>query len=46
MLLSNWAIHSKKKSSFIKIQEASGLLSKLSSRISLSNILLIGHILF
>ena len=46
ILLSNWTIHSKKKSRFTKIQEATGLLSKLSIRTSLSNIPLIGHILF
>ena len=46
ILLSNWTIHSKKKSRFTKIQEASGLLSKLSIRTLLSNIPLTGHILF
>ena len=46
MLLSNCAICGKKKSKFIKNQEASGLLSKLGIRTPLSNIPLIGDILF
>ena len=42
MLVSNFAICGKKKPSFIKNQEAIGLLSKLGIRTLLSNIPLIG----
>ena len=46
MLVLSCVICSKKKSSFITDQEASGLLSKLAIRTPLSNISLIGDILF
>ena len=46
ILVSNCAICGKKKSRFIKNQEAKGLLSKLGIRTLLNNIPLVGYILF
>ena len=46
MLLSNCTICVRKKSTFIKNQEASGLLGKLGIRTPLSNVPLIGDTLF
>ena len=46
ILVSNCVICSKKKYRSIKNQETSGLLSKLEIRTSLSNVPLIGDILF
>ena len=46
MLLSKCAIWDSKKSQFIKIQEAKGLLSKLGIRTPLTKIPLLGDILF
>ena len=46
MILSNCAIFGSKKSRFIKIQEAKGLLSKLGIKTSLSKIPILGDILF
>ena len=46
MLSSNCTICGKKKSRFIKNQEASKLLSKLGIRTPLNNVSLIGDILF
>ena len=46
MLVSNYAIRGYKKLKFIKNQEASRLLSKLGIKTPLSNIPLIGDILF
>ena len=46
ILLSNCSVCSKKRSCFIENQEDSGLLSKLGIRTPLSNIPLIGDILF
>ena len=46
MFVSNCAIFVKRKSMFITNQEVSGLLSKLKIRNPLSNIQLIGNILF
>ena len=46
MLESNYAFCGKEKSTFIRNQEASGLLSNLGTRTPLSNIPLIDDILF
>ena len=46
MILSKCAIHSTKKSTFIKKQEAKGLLSNLGLRKPLSKIPLLGDVLF
>ena len=46
VLISNCAIGSKKKSKFIKNQEASGLLNGLGIRTPLNNVPVIGNILF
>ena len=46
VLISNCAIGSKKKSRFIKNQEASGLLNGLGIRTPLNNVPVIGNILF
>ena len=46
MLLSKYAVCDSKKSSFIKKQEASSLLSSLGIRTLLSNIPLVGPLLF
>ena len=46
MLLSKCAVYNSKISRFIKIQEASGLLSNLRLKTRWSKILLIGGILF
>ena len=46
MILSKWAICDSKKSKFIKKQEASGLLSKLGIKTPLSQISLLGDVLF
>ena len=46
MLLSNCAICHSKKSRFIKNQEAKGLLSNLGIRTPLSNVPILGDILF
>ena len=46
MLLSKWAVRDKKKSKFIKQQEASGLLSSLGIKAPLSKTPLVGPLLF
>ena len=46
MILSKCAICDSKKSSFIKKQEASGILSNLGLKIPLSKIPLLGDVLF
>ena len=46
MILSKCAICSRKKSKFINKQEASGLLSKLGIKTSLSKIPILGDVLF
>ena len=46
MILSKCAIRKKKKSRFIKNQEAIGLLSNLGFRTPLSKVLILGDILF
>ena len=46
MLLSKCAVFDNKKLKFIKIQEASGLLSSLGIKAFLSEISLFGHLLF
>ena len=46
MILLNCAIHSIKKSKFIKKQEANGLLSSLAIKTSLSKIPLLGNVCF
>ena len=46
MILSKCAICGSKKSTFLKKQEASGLLSKLSIKTPLSKIPILGDILF
>ena len=46
MLLSKYAVCDSKKSSFIKKQEASSLLSSLGIRTLLSNIPVVGPLLF
>ena len=46
MLLSNSVVCNSKKSKFIKQQEASGLLSSLGIKTPLSNIPLLGPLLF
>ena len=46
MLSSKCAVRNSRKSKFMKQQEARGLLSSLGTRISLSQILLLGHLLF
>ena len=46
MLFSKWAVCSIKKSWFMEEQEAKGLLSSLSIKTPLSNITLLGDILF
>ena len=46
MILSKCAVCNSKKSIFIKIQEAKGLLSKLGIETPLNEIPMLGHILF
>ena len=46
MVLSKCAIYDSKKSSFIKNQEAKGLVSNLGVRTSLSKVPILGNILF
>ena len=46
MLLSNCAVYDSKKLKFIKEQEASGLLTSLGIKSSLSKIPLVGALLF
>ena len=46
MLSSNCVVCGSKKSRFFKAQEASGLLSSLGIRTQLSQIPLVGHLLF
>ena len=46
MLLSKFAVYDSKKSKFIKEQGASGLLSSLGIKIPLSQIPLVGSLLF
>ena len=46
MLFSKWAVCSIKKSWFMEEQEAKGLLSSLGIKTPLSNITLLGDILF
>ena len=46
IILSKCTVHDSKKSRFIKKQQAGGLLSSLRSKTPLSNILVLGGILF
>ena len=46
MLLSKWTVCDSKKTKFIKEQEATGLLSSLEIKTSLSKIPLVGSLLF
>ena len=46
MILSKWAICGSKKSRFIKNQEAKGLLNNLNIKTPLSNVPILGDILF
>ena len=46
MLLSKWVVCDSKRSKFIKEQEASGLLSSLRIKTTLSKIPLVGPLLF